>query len=214
MTGLTNPPPKHPTEFSVEIIEALSTMLPATVPIHDPFAGRGLRLGALCDRLGVTYTGTDTESYIEPDRRVGQGDSADPATYPPAPFTIVTSPVYMNRISTDYVGGPTPTTKLNGRHAYGISLGRALHPANLARRCRRATDYYPGHAAVVAHWGQAAYVNVDLPISEGWTQVLEGAGYRITGVVEVKTRRLGGVANAEKRAPHEVILVAEKRGQP
>jgi hypothetical protein len=51
------------------------------LPVHDPFAGTGERLGALCDTLGLTFTGTEIEPEFARDRRVHAGDSAEAGTY-------------------------------------------------------------------------------------------------------------------------------------
>src|SRR5262245_3375442 len=114
---MKTPPPPHPSEFSPEVLDVVRPILEQYAParVHDPYAGRGSRLAKLCDALGITFTGSDIESYEGADARVIVGDAADVETYPREPFAIVTSPVYFgNRISSDYVGGPTPTTKRNG----------------------------------------------------------------------------------------------------
>lgn len=210
---LKSPPPKHPSEYSPEIVDALTPILAKLAParVHDPFAGRGLRLGALCDRLGIAFTGTDLETWEGADPRVKLGDSSEASTYPAEDFVVVTSPVYLgNRISSDYVNGPTPWTKSNGRRAYGISLGRALHSRNLARQCRSAPAYYRGHAEAVKHWDRVVVLNVDAPIREGWLALLTSEGYAVREVKGVETRRYRGPANSEKRADYEVVIVAER----
>lgn len=183
--------------------------------VHDPFAGPGTRLGVLCDELLIqaTFTGTDIEVWDDHDHRVVQADARDPDAYPPAPFTIVTSPVYVNKRCADYPNGPTPTTKTKGRRDYGIALGRGLHLDNLARttgRPKQVPAYWQGHADAVKHWGDRVIVNVDLPISERWQSLLAEHGYRITDVIPAFTRRYGGLDNAEKRAEYEVVIVATR----
>ena len=92
------------------------------------------------------------------DPRVSVGDARDPLTYPPAPFTVVTSPVYANKRLADYPNGPTPVTKTKGRRDYALDLGQPLHHDNLARLTRRPTktkDYYRQHYQAVKHWGRA-----------------------------------------------------------
>lgn len=210
---VNTPPPLHPSEYSPEVLDVVRSLLEQDAParVHDPYAGRGVRLGTLCDALGIAFTGSDIERYEETDARVIVGDAADVSTYPREPFAVVTSPVYFgNRISSDYVGGPLPTTKRNGRRAYGISLGRALHPENLARVCRPGSEarYYEGHAHAVKHWGALAIVNVDAPIAPGWIALLGAHGYADLVVHDVVTRRYRGPANSEKRADHEVVIRA------
>ena len=211
---LTGKTPAHPARWSREILERIApTLAEIGRPVHDPFAGTGERLGKLCDSLGLAFTGTDIEAWPNTDPRVLVGeDSLDPTTYPTGRYLIVTSPVYFgNRISSDYVGGPLPTTKLAGRHSYGISLGRALEQRNLARLCLRTRrkEYDQAHTDIAKLWGDLAAVNVDGKARDQWRRILEGAGYEIADVLEVTTKRLGGgLAGADKRAPHEVVLLA------
>jgi hypothetical protein len=54
-------------------------------------------------------------------------------------------------------------------------------------------------------------VNVDLPIADGWCALLEAEGYTVRQVIPAYTRRHGGLANAEKRAEHEVVILATGR---
>jgi hypothetical protein len=209
------PPPPHPAEYSTEVLQEIGPRLMRLAPerVHDPFAGRGRRLGHLCDLLEITFTGTDREQYPDADRRVQERNANDPAGYPPAPFVVVTSPVYFdNRTSSDYVNGPTPTTNMKGRRSYGISLGRALHPDNLARVCRPGQEaaYYGGHGEAVKHWGERAIVNVDSPLADDWCTLLVAHGYRIDETIPVHTSRYRGLAGSDKRADHEIVIVATR----
>jgi hypothetical protein len=201
---------RHPCQFSPEVLEELADLIAAGDRVHDPFAGPGLRLGALCDRLGAIFSGGDIEDWPGHDPRVIVADATDPAGYPPE-STTVTSPVYANKRCADYANGPTPRTKTKGRRDYGIALGRALHPNNLARftgRPARAARYWQGHADAVKHWGDRVLLNVDLPISEAWQRLLVDHGYRIEQAIPAYTRRYRGLRNAGKRAKHEVVIVA------
>lgn len=201
----------HPCQFSPEVLDILATLVRPGERVHDPFAGPGVRLGRLCDRLGAIFTGGDIEAWPGRDRRVVQADACDPLSYPVAPFTVVTSPTYVNKRCADYRNGPTPRTNLKGRRDYGISLGRALNPANLARftgRPREAHRYWQAHAEAAKHWGDRVIVNVDGPISEPWQALLADQGYEVPSVVPAFTRRYGGLANADKRATYEVVIVA------
>jgi hypothetical protein len=207
--------PPHPAEFSPEVIEVLAQLIRPAESVHDPYGGRGLRLGALCDRLGGIFTATDIEAYDGADSRVALGNAEDPLTYPERPFTIATSPTYVNKRLSDYAKvGPLPSTQLRGRRDYAISLGRPLHPDNTALLTGRhaARDgggaYYAAHDRAVRHWDNRVIVNVDAPIAEPWCRLLERHDYRITGVLPVHTRRYGGLDNADKRADHEAVIVA------
>jgi hypothetical protein len=203
----------HPCQFSPEVLDILAGMISAGERVHDPFAGPGVRLGPLCDQRGAIFTGTDIEEWPGRDPRVAFADARDPARYPVGRFTVVTSPVYVNKRCADYRNGPTPTTKTKGRRDYGIALGRKLHSDNLARftgRPLHAHLYWRGHAEAVQHWGDRVIVNVDEPIADGWCGLLNDAGYLIERVVPAYTRRYGGLANADVRAEYEVVLVAER----
>ena len=209
--------PAHPSEFSSEVLEVIAELLLAGEHIHDPYAGRGLRLGALCDDLGLTFTGTDIERYEGADFRVDGGNSEMPLTYPAKPFTVTTSPTYANKRLSDYAKvGPLPSTQLRGRRDYAISLGRPLSPGNTALLTGRHANrddgaaYYAAHARAIRHWDERAIVNVDEPISARWCQLLEQHGFQILQVIPAFTRRYGGLDNAEKRAEYEVVIEARR----
>lgn len=203
----------HPCQYSPEVLSTLSDLISRGEHVHDPFAGTGHRLAALCDQLGATYSGGDIEEWPGADQRVQLADAMDSRSYPASPFTVVTSPVYLNKRLADYANGPKPTTKVKGRRDYGISLGRALHSNNLARqtgRVSRTAAYWLGHSQAIRYWGDRVLVNVDSPICDGWLDLLFAHGFTIWDVIPVYTQRYGGLDNAEKRAEHEVLIVAER----
>jgi hypothetical protein len=204
----------HPAQFSPEVLTILEGLIRPGERIHDPFAGPGLRLGKLCDGLGAVCTGTDIEEWPNHDPRVKVGDARDPSSYPPEPFTVVTSPVYGNkRIGGDYSNGPTARTITAGRVAYGIALGRPLHHDNLARvsgqRFKRdPRAYWEGHAEAVKRWRARVLLNVDQPLEAGWRALLDQAGCRIVEVIPAYTRRNGGFIKPHRGAGYEVVIVA------
>jgi hypothetical protein len=205
---------RHPLQYSPEVLDVLAELIVAGERVHDPFAGPGVRLGPLCDRLGAIFSGSDREDWPGRDPRVIVADARDPASYPSERFTTVTSPVYVNKRCADYANGPTETTKVKGRRDYGIALGRALHPDNLARftgRPSKAPLYWRGHADAVKCWGDRVILNVDEPISARWQELLVDAGYRVGAVIPAYTRRYRGLANADKRAEYEVVIVATRQ---
>lgn len=207
--------PVHPAQFSPEVIVVLANLVAPGEHVHDPFAGTGLRLGALCDKIGATYSGGDIEDWPGHDRRVALADATVATSYPAGPFSVVTSPVYLNKRLADYANGPLPTTKVKGRRDYGISLGRPLHPNNLARHTgkdSRAEAYWRLHREAAKHWGGRVIVNVDSPIGMGWGSMLVDLGYVVDDVIPAHTRRYGGLDNAEKRAELEIVIVAQRHG--
>jgi hypothetical protein len=207
----------HPCQFSPEVLDVLGPLIQPGEHIHDPFAGTGLRLAALCDEIGAEYSGADIEQWPGADRRVWIGDATKKDSYPYwSTFRVVTSPVYLNKRLADYANGPLPTTKIKGRRDYGISLGRALHPGNLARHTgkpARAAAYWHTHSEAVKHWGDRALVNVDSPIAAGWRSILEAQGFTVTDEIPVYTQRYGGLDNAEKRAEFEVVMICERTSE-
>jgi hypothetical protein len=214
-------PRDHPSQFSPEVLDVIRPLLRPGERVHDPLAGPGVRLATLCDWLGCPFTGTDIEVWLVPlhDPRVIQADARDATSYPPGPFTVITSPTYLNVRLADYSDGPTSSTKFQGRRDYALALGQPLSPDNLARqtgymnRPQRANKYWHGHRDIVKHWGDRVILNVDLPIAARWQQLLTDAGYTIDQVIPAHTQRYGGLDNADKRAEHEVVIVT-KRSQP
>ena len=147
------------------------------LPVHDPFAGTGERLGRLCDCIGVPFTGTEIEAPFIIDPRVKHGDSTNPATYPPRPFVAATSPVYPNGM-TDHFNRQDGTKG----HTYRQSLteingyDRPLHPNNMGRygnRYRRSQASEDRHFAMadgcVEHWPANVIVNVKDVITPTYT---------------------------------------------
>lgn len=215
-TVLTGNVPVHPARFSKAVLDVVKPLIDHYgLPVHDPFAGTGERLGRAVRGMLLEYSGTDIEEWQDMDWGVAIGDSRVAATYPRGDFLVVTSPVYFgNRISSDYVEGPLDTTKSRGRHAYGISLGRPLHPDNMARLCRatKREEHDTFALEVMKHWRYRALLNVDAPLANQWVRIAWMAGYITTARIPAKTRRLqGGLAGAKKRAPNEVILVMHRR---
>ena len=205
----------HPAQYSQEVLDVIASMIAPRDYVHDPFAGTGLRLGALCDRIGARYTGADIEIWEGHDPRVAYGNARDPLSYPNSShYTVVTSPVYVNKRLADYPNGPTPNTKTKGRRDYALSLGRPLHADNFARttgRPSRAPAYWDLHAECAKLWPRRVIVNVDEPIGIRWCALLQDVGYRVCDVRPARTRRYGGLDNADKRASCEVVIVAARQ---
>ena len=226
----TATPAKHPAPFSPEIIDRLSTLIPRGARIHDPYAGEGVRLGALADERGWTFSGTELEAPFIIDKRVVAGDATDPSTYPTVPYRIVTSPVYPNGVA-DHWKAADPSRRRTYRAARAAITGRdrPLADTNMGRYGHRGTgpnnpkrlEYWRLARATVSCWQGAtvALVNVSdfmargliEPVVEQWAAVLAEVGrYDTITRHEVKTRRDRGSANADKRVEHEVILEARR----
>lgn len=218
---------KHPAPFSEPIIEALADLIPEHVPpgwiVHDPFAGEGKRLGALCDRLGYKFSGSDLEPWLDADPRVDVGDSTRFNSYPfwtGRPFSVVTSPTYNNGLNDHFKPGDT-----SRRLTYRVAAGRELHPHNTGRYSGRGSKaaeaaYWELTKQCVKHWPSVALVNVKDSVRAGevyplvvhWADLLEGVGYTVDQhMVECPGWRFG--ANSAARADSESILIARRRGR-
>lgn len=214
---LEEPRASHGAQYSPEVLEIFTRLIPRGVHVHDPFAGAGERLGLLADVMGFTFTGTELEPEYIVDRRVVQGSAFDPDTYPPGEFWTVFSPPYENVRLSDYAWtGPLPTTNTKGRRDYAIWLGRALSPGNTALYTGRHKDrdgggmYWALHGRALDHCREHVIVNVDQPISAGWLLLLEQHGYEMVNMIPAYTQRYGGLDNADVRADHEVVIVARR----
>lgn len=217
-----DPTQEHPSQFSHEVLDAMtSTLRTFGLPVHDPFAGTGVRLGALCDRLKLDFTGTEEVAEFIVDPRVRHGDSTYPDTYPEAPFVICSSPVYCNGMA-DHFKASEP----EGRHTYRQARHRLLgHDAPLSETnmgrysIRRGTKAFETYAAIATMcvawwWPNPVILNVSdfyvgetvFPLTHFWRELLRGAGYKFAADRNVRTRRQRHGANGEKRVPFEQIL--------
>ena len=152
----------HPCEFGVSEIDVFRSFLDDWSPsrVVDPFAGRGLKLGALCDELGIEFVGFDIEKYPDADPRVEHCDAR--LVRFDADDVVVTSPVFLNRMSTDYVEGPKATTVLDRRRTYGTSVGQPLQAGNLARSARPGDEsHLAASAEIVGRWPDRCIVHVN-----------------------------------------------------
>jgi hypothetical protein len=197
------------------------------LPVHDPFAGTGERLGQLCDTLGLSFTGTEIEPEFIVDPRVRQGDSTDASTYPAAgAYVVVTSPAYPNGMA-DHFHARDGSRRHTYRQALAAILGydRPLDPNNMGRygnRHRRSVRSEATHFDIarrcVTHWPGYAVVNVkdvratsyEVPVVEHWAALLCAEGFRIADCIEVPTPGQRHGANGELRADGEAVLSAER----
>lgn len=218
-----DPTSEHPAQWSPQILDAIRPVLQRFhLPVHDPFAGTGVRLGALCDDIGLTFTGTEMVGAFIADDRVKVGDSTDPKSYPAQPWVICTSPVYPNGCA-DHFKASEP----EGRHTYRQALHRLVgHDVPLAETnmgrysVRRGTTSFE-HYAVLAHsiacwwFPMPIIVNVSdfyvgdvlFPLVQYWRGMLQSYGWRFAADIEVATPRQRRGANGEKRHTHETVLV-------
>lgn len=213
----------NPAQYSASVIDWLRHHLPqltfgqSHLIIHDPFAGAGIRLGALCDELGLTYSGRDLELWDPRDDRVKVGDSTLARNYPSSPYIICTSPTYGNGVNDHFK--PKDTSR---RLTYRVALGHALHPHNTGRYSGRGSrkgelEYWRLHEECVKHWPDVVVVNVKDSIRKGkvyplgtkWRVLLMRYGYTITThKVPVSGWRYG--ENHDVREDFEWVLLGQR----
>jgi Protein of unknown function (DUF3631)/Domain of unknown function (DUF3854) len=216
----------HPARFSTELLPAIARPLADwRLPVHDPFAGTGERLGHLCDELGLEFSGTEIEPEWIVDTRVRQGDSTDAGAYPTGEYVVATSPTYPNGMADHFRARDD-----SRRHTYRQALQRTrdgadrpLHVNNTGRyNIRRGeqieAQYWTLVRAAVAHWPDRAVVNVKdfyyentkiYPLVDKWTELLEGYGYEVVTRDDVRTPGQRHGANRQ-RVDTEAVLICEK----
>jgi hypothetical protein len=219
------PPDAHPAKFTAEILAVIAPVLRDwRLPVHDPFAGTGERLGKLCDQLGLTFTGTEIEPEFGRDPRVRGGDSTEPDTYPTGEFCVVTSPAYPNGMSDHFKAGDN-SRRHTYRQALATILGydRPLHEHNMGRYGvrygeRQLATHYAIAGRCVQWWPDLVVVNVSdfitagavHPVVDPWREILHARGYTVEAPILVKTPRQRNAANAHLRVDHEAVLVARR----
>jgi hypothetical protein len=189
------------------------------LPVHDPFAGTGERMGDLCDTLGLDFTGTEIQAgfIIDPRVEVGNSRHADP--YPEGRYCVATSVVYPNGMTDHF-----QATNTHGRRTYRTALAaitggdEPLHPDNMGRHGPRQgklseSRYWDIAKDAVAHWPPRALVNISdvimdkgvYPAVDRWTEILQDRGYQVEAHA-VGTPRYGYGQNSKARVDHEMVL--------
>lgn len=214
---------KHPAPYHDRIVDEIGTLagiwLPPGIVVHDPFAGDGRKLAALCDRLGYTYSGTDLEMWASADHRVRVADATRADSYPADEFVVITSPTYNNGMNDSF--NPRDTSI---RMTYRVAAGHQLDLTNTGRWSGRGSDthecrYWDLSRQAVQHWPSMVFVNVKDSIRAGvvyplvnmWRKVLEEFGYTVEQVAEVKTPGNRRGQNHDARVDAEHIIVARRR---
>ncbi len=224
----------HGAQYSTEIIAALAALDPPLEGrIHDPFAGTGQRLGQLCDRLGLTFTGTEIEQSFIVDSRASRTET--PPTRPPIHRDVNRTRLSRHRPTATAATTTSPPLTHIERNTYrawvAVNEGtdRELHINNQGRYgfrgrgpdsgARRA--YWRVAAEVVACWTGArrAVVNVkdyttppatapsaSNPSSTTGPTSSNSSATRSPNGSRVPTPGLRYGANHDARIDHEVIL--------
>jgi hypothetical protein len=215
----------HPARYSVELLPVIGRALADwALPVHDPFAGTGERLGQLCDELSLPFTGTEIEPEWIADARVRQGDSTEAGAYPTGDYALATSPTYPNGMADHFRAGDD-----SHRNTYRQALQRTrgadreLHPNNTGRYNNRRgqrieAQYWKLCRVAVAHWPARAVVNVKdfyyqneqlYPVVTKWIALLEEHGYTVRERIDVPCPGNRYGANRQ-RVETEAVLVCER----
>lgn len=208
--------PKHPAQYSKEIIEALEPLLKDSPAVFDPFAGTGERLGQLCDKLQINFSGIDIEDW-EGDSRILLGDATQASSYPDCEHHLVTSPTYANGMNDHFEPKDDST-----RRTYRVGLGRALHDNNTGRygirSGSRSFDRYKelNEQAVGLWMAEKVFLNVSdfihknevYPLVDWWKELMESR-YKLVEEVLVHTPRYRFGDNHGARVDSESITVWE-----
>jgi hypothetical protein len=217
----------HPARFSPEDIDALEPILKEIgLPVFDCFGGTGERLGQLCDRISLEFSGVELEPEWITDSRIRPGDATRADVYPSGPYVLCTSPVFPSGM-TDHFAAKDGSRRYTYRQGLAAVTGydRPLHASNMGqygpRRGKRAEAMHWNIAdRCVPHWPDVAVVNVSNSIMGGkeyptvacWRALLGRHGFTVIDEVEVRTRRNLDSPNRQ-RAEFEVILIAKKPGR-
>lgn len=225
----------HPTPFPSQILNKLRGLNPYGLPVHDPFAGLGDRLGALCDEMGWDFSGTEIENAFIQDRRVACGDARMISTYPASPYMIMTSVAYPNGVSDHHRSSDAST-----RHTYRASIAnlegqdRPLDVGNMGRygyrgrgaKSKARKAYWDIARESVQCWmdTQCEFVALNVkdfvyskkgqmhvePVVTDWTNLLLEVGFKVSELIKVPTPGLRDGANHKTRIDHEVIILASR----
>lgn len=213
----------HPARWSREVLNAIAPILRRWgLPVHDPFAGTGERLGELCDLIGLDFTGTEIEEPFIIDPRVEVGNSRLEASYPIGRrYCICTSVVFPNGM-TDHFHARDGSRRKTYRQARASITGEdaPLHLDNMGRHGPRQGKLGEERHWAIARdailwWPARVLVNIKdcildkevYPAVEKWLDLLVARGYQST-VHEVATPGMRFGANRDSRLDHEVVIEA------
>ena len=210
--GLTGKVPIHPSQFRARSFSSWNAASTRARSSSTPSPGSA-------SASGRSVTASAPRSPGSTSRRGRAAMSASPSPTPPTPpatrrrrsrsprrrSTSATASrwtTWPGRRPRPSSTAATPTGSPSaGRSTLGTSAGLPSCPWSRPRRRP------PAGPVLLAG---ARLLNVDGPIAGQWTATLATAGFEVVDVVEVVTRRLGGVDNREKRARCEVVIEARR----
>lgn len=216
----------HPCPFSKPILRVIEDYL-ASIPsthVHDPCAGNGDRLAALCASSGHSFSGTEIQPNFIKHPSVKQGDSTMQNTYPVPGYILCTSIVYPNGMADDH-----ESTDASERHTYRAANGGPLEENNMGKfgyrntlrggRSKKRAQYWDLARRMVDNWDGASVLIVNVsdfkytrngvvhtePVTDDWKNLLRDHGWLCTEF-NVPTQRQRHGANGQTRVDHESIL--------
>jgi hypothetical protein len=225
----------HPARFSEPILDLFEKLIPAGTRIHDPCAGTGELLGALADKCGWKFTGTEIEKSFIVDHRVVEGNAAYGSMYPYSGerFWVVTSVAYPNGIADHFK--PTNEYRKWKRFTYRQAVSdnegadRELHVDNMGRYGYRGTKRLGGSKKRREYWrlaSQFAFLwkaadrvilnvsdfksgKVTEPFVQDWIDLMTEMGFDLESRHHVVTNRIGyaSIDSRDERVDYEEVLV-------
>jgi DNA modification methylase len=208
-------PKPHPAKFSTNVIDTLQQIVPPGL-ILDNFAGIG-GIHVLRNKERKTIGVEIEPEWANQSRYNIVGDALD-LPFPDNTFdTLVTSPVYSNRMSDSHVAKDS-----SRRITYTHYLGRKLHENN-SGKMQWSDKYRKFHEKAwkegqrVLKPGGLFFLNISDHIRKGQVQPVTAwhrdyiidLGFAFLLEMPIKTPRMKFGANRDIRIDHESILIFE-----
>jgi SAM-dependent methyltransferase len=211
--------PSHPARFSEEILIVIAELLDGYQKVLDPFAGVG-GIHILAEQ-GWDTVGIEIEpKWANQNARTKQGNALD-LPFPDGEFdAIATSPTYGNRLADNYQAADP-----EARHSYVFDYGAALNPDNSGTyqwgdKYRKFHERAWLEATRVLRPGGRFVLNIKDHIRESkWQDVaawhiqelFDANGLDIVAIRPVASKGMPSGANADARAPAELVIAFEKK---
>lgn len=207
--------PKHPAQYSWEILPVLERMALPYEKVLDVFAGTGVRLlsirpDAYLNEIEPKWAAASQRQT----KRSFVGD-AQCLRWAAGEFdAVITSPVYGNRMA-DHHNAKDGSRRVTYRHC----LGEPLQPAN-AGEMEWGNRYQDFHGVAwlevrrVLRPGGALILNIKdhirdhtpQPVTDWHVDWLCSLGFHVVEHVKVETPGMGFGQNGDKRMPYESVI--------
>ena len=214
---------KHPAKYSDQFLPIFAELLAGRERVLDPFGGTG-KIGAIKGYGfgGVVFANEIEREWLEPNLHncdVCTFEDAEILAYPPEFFDAVcTSPTYGNRMA-DHHNAKDGSR----RNTYTHCLGKQLQSGNTGKM-QWGEEYKEKHRRIYAHIVELLKPNgifilnisnhiragKEIDVTQFHIDALQECGLTVESIRTVGVQRLKYGANAEKRVPHESIIVLKK----